>query len=75
MMQFAHAHLKNINGMSFYKLLGTGKGLGFNPFPDWSVYALLQVWEEETHAREFFKTSPLIKRYDQKTDERGTLFM
>ncbi len=75
MMQFAHAHLNKTGGMTFYKLLGTGKGLGFNPFPDWSVYGLLQVWQDDASAREFFRSSPLIKKYERKTEERATIFM
>ncbi|MFQ3269562.1 MAG: hypothetical protein ACI9B2_001372, partial [Flavobacteriales bacterium] len=38
MMQFAHKFLQNISGQSFYKLMGSGKGMGFNPMPDWSTY-------------------------------------
>lgn len=75
MMQFAHSFLKGVEGMSFYKLLGTGKGLGFNPFPDWSVYAVLQVWDEEQAAKSFFKDSRLIEKYDSKCDERATIYM
>jgi hypothetical protein len=54
MMQFAHKGLVNTEGLSFYRLLGSGKGKGFNPFPDWSVYSLLQVWETEEAAQTFF---------------------
>ena len=56
MMQFAHKYLKDIDGMSFYKLMGSGKGLGFNPLPDWGVYCLLQVWENEKQALQFLDT-------------------
>ncbi|NNK11900.1 MAG: DUF3291 domain-containing protein, partial [Flavobacteriaceae bacterium] len=52
MMQFAHYALRKTDGLSFYKLLGTGRE-GFDPRPDWSVYALLQVWETEDNADEF----------------------
>ncbi|XOV94260.1 MAG: DUF3291 domain-containing protein [Bacteroidota bacterium] len=75
MMQFAHRQLQGIEGMTFYKLVGSGKGLGFNPFPDWSVYGLLQVWNSDKAARQFFGSSPLIKNYNKKTSERATLFM
>ncbi len=75
MMQFAHKYLKSANGCSFYKLMGSGKGSGFNPYPDWSVYSLLQVWENEDYALDFFSGSPLISRYDTHTFERWTLFL
>jgi len=63
MMQFAHAALASVSGQQFYKLMGSGKGMGFNPLPDWSVYALLQVWETELQADTFFEKSELMQRY------------
>ena len=53
MMQFAHAHLTKAKGLQFYKLMGSGKQDGFNPFPDWSTYSLLMTWENEDHADDF----------------------
>ena len=75
MMQFAHKGLVNTEGLSFYRLLGSGKGKGFNPFPDWSVYCLLQVWESEEAAHTFFNSSNLIQQYSERTDELFTLYM
>ncbi len=75
MMQFAHTELSAVNGQQFYRLMGSGKGKGFNPFPDWSVYSLLQVWKNEAAADEFFKTSELIRSYQSHTKEQITLFM
>ena len=75
MMQFAHKGLANTNGLTFYRLLGSGRGKGFNPFPDWSVYCLLQVWESEEAAHAFFKASDLMKQYTCRTDELFTLYM
>lgn len=75
MMQFSHRYLKKVKGMSFYKLMGSGQGLGFNLSPDWSVYCLLQVWENEDVAAHFLSDSILINKYDLYADERGTIFM
>lgn len=75
MMQFAHKSLENVSGMTFYRLLGSGKGRGFNPLPDWSVYALLQVWESEEDANEFFNSSDLMRQYAVHSDELYTLYM
>ncbi len=75
MMQFAHKGLANTNGLTFYRLLGSGRGRGFNPFPDWSVYCLLQVWESEEAAHTFFNSSDLIQQYSERTDEIFTLYM
>jgi hypothetical protein len=74
MMQFAHKYLRAVKGQLFYKVLGSGKA-GFNPAPDWSVYALLQVWENEAAAKNFFKDSALIRRYIKHSSEHWTLFL
>ena len=75
MMQFAHKHLQGIEGLSFYKLMGSGKGLGFNPLPDWGMYCLLQVWKNENQALKFLDSSPLIQNYKDHTSKQATLFM
>jgi len=74
MMQFAHKPLAKEKGLLHYKLMGSGKD-GFDPFADWSVYALLQVWESEEAANAFFNASPLYKRYVSKTVQQWTLFL
>jgi heme-degrading monooxygenase HmoA len=75
MMQFAHKDLANVNGQTFYRLMGSGKGLGFNPWPDWSVYALIQSWDCEEDALDFFDHDELMARYDERSNERCTVFM
>ena len=75
MMQFAHKDLSKVKGQSFYRLLGSGKGKGFNPLPDWSIYSLLQVWESEEAAMQFFSNSELMQQYEANTSERCTIFM
>ncbi len=75
MMQFAHKHLQKIEGLTFYKLMGSGKGLGFNPLPDWGMYCLLQVWKDEFSAVQWLDNSPLITKYQDKTEDCATIFM
>lgn len=75
MMQYAHKALSLVKGMLFYKLMGSGKGLGFNPLPDWSVYSLLQIWESEQAAHIFFESSELFKRYQQHSYEIWTIYL
>ena len=75
MMQFANKDLHKVNGLSFYRLMGSGKGRGFNPLPDWSIYCLLQVWESEEAVNAFFSSSDLIERYKNHTSEIFTLYM
>lgn len=74
MMQFAHKQLHNVEGLLFYKLLGSGKA-EFNPRPDWSVYALLQVWDNEAKAVQFLQGSELMVQYKQRSSQQWTLFL
>lgn len=74
MMQFAHSPLKKVEGLQFYKLLGSGKE-NFDPKPDWSVYGLLQVWENEARAVQFFNQSKLYKRYQDHSSHQLTFYM
>ena len=74
MMQFAHAHMSKVDGLEFYKLMGSGKGLGFNPLPDWSVYAILQVWKSAQVAEQYFAGS-LHQCYVDHTQNIWTLYL
>jgi heme-degrading monooxygenase HmoA len=74
MMQFAHAGLKEVPGLCNYKLMGSGRD-GFDPRPDWSVYALLQIWESESAADHFFASSRLIQRYQKHAMEHWRLYL
>ncbi|WP_430905821.1 DUF3291 domain-containing protein [Maribacter sp. 2-571] len=74
MMQFAHAPLSRTKGLQLYKLMGSGKA-EFNPFPDWSVYGLLQLWDSEESATNFFSASKLMRRYEKNSAEHWTVYM
>lgn len=74
MMQFAHAPLNKAKGCTFYKLLGSGKE-NFNPFPDWTIYAVLQVWNSEADARNFIDNSTIYKKYKSKSAKHHILFL
>lgn len=75
MMQFAHRELGGVMGQQFYKLMGSGKGQGFNPFPDWSTYCLLQIWESEQQADRFFQSSKLVEKYKNRTGRMRIFYM
>ena len=45
--------IKKIEGLRFFKLMGTGGGNGFSLKPDFSTYAFLGVWESEIAAENF----------------------
>ncbi|WP_194851214.1 DUF3291 domain-containing protein [Nonlabens antarcticus] len=74
MMQLAHAPLKKVTGLQFYKLLGSGQK-HFNPRPDFSVYGLLQVWENEKASDAYFDSHSLNKRYLKHSSHKLTFFM
>ena len=74
-MQFAHSFLRKTPGLNFYKLMGSGKEPGFNPLPNWGVYALLCNWENEAAANDFLHQAPIFKRYQDHTTEQWTIFM
>ena len=75
MMQFAHKHFKDAKGLEFYKLMGSGKGNGFNPWPDWTTYAVLTTWKDEAAADVFVQQSDLFKKYKEKADQVSTIYM
>lgn len=75
MMQLAHQSLKRAKGQSFYKLMGSGRGLGFNAFPDWSTYVLLQVWESEEAAQFYFDKAEVLQRYKMRATEIWSVYL
>ena len=54
--------------------MGSGKK-AFNPWPDYTTYALLQVWDSEEDAKRFHASSPLAHRYIRKCNQTWTLYM
>jgi heme-degrading monooxygenase HmoA len=74
-MQFAHKDMSKIQGLTFYKLMGSGSEVGFSSKPDWGVYALLCVWENEQYSADFFGHAEIFKRYQAHTTEQWTIFM
>jgi len=65
----------NKHGMSFYKLMGTGKNGTFDIRPDLNQWAYLWVWKSESDYRNFIKNS-IISRYLEKfADELFTLYL
>ena len=56
-----------MEGLSFYKLFGTGSDEGFtfkfNPLTNSGVYAILAVWSDENNARSSVITSKIFQKY------------
>jgi hypothetical protein len=47
-----------IDGLSFFKALGTGSGNGFSIKPDFSTYGFVTVFDTEKQAEDFVKSEP-----------------
>ncbi|MEQ8927826.1 MAG: spheroidene monooxygenase [Fulvivirga sp.] len=73
-MGLAHSILKNIEGQTFYKLMGSGRGEGFSFMPDFSIYVLMQVWESILVAEDFLTNSSLIKNYNEHCENCHTVY-
>jgi len=74
-MQLAHADISKSPGLQFYKLMGSGRDRGFSPFPDWGVYSMLGIWDNEQSADYFLKDAEILKRYQAHTCEQWTIYM
>lgn len=77
MMRLTHSYfdINNVPGLLFYKKLGSGSGIGFRAFPDFSAYAFLAAWEDEKSANEFLKSSALFKDFKERSFEIWTVYM
>lgn len=67
--------LKNITGLQFGKMLGSGGSSGFSVLPNLSVYGLLCVWDDESKAQDFFSKHPIFQAYCEHSAEQWTVFM
>jgi len=65
--------LKNVPGLRFFKLLGSGKGRVFSITPDFYLYGLMAVWKTEEAADNFFQSSPIMQQYNLHCDEQWTI--
>jgi hypothetical protein len=73
-MQLGHSHFKNIEGLVFYKLLGSGAENGFSAKPNFGTYALLCIWESEINATLFFEKNSFFRNYKSRSAESFTVF-
>ncbi len=74
-MGLAPGRLRNVVGLQFCKLMGTGAGNGFSAKPDFSTYSLLAVWDNEEQARQFLAGHPVFKAYCHKSVSKETYFL
>jgi hypothetical protein len=72
-MQLGKQSLKHVEGLSFYKILGSGAKNGFSAIPNFSTYVLLCVWDSEKHAENFFNENTFFLTYKEKCTESFTV--
>ncbi|MDA7423387.1 spheroidene monooxygenase [Thalassococcus lentus] len=75
MMGAARLSLPRIDGLSFWKLCGSGTGEGFTPVPNTAVYAILCVWDDLHTARTALQTQNVFARYRARAAEDWTVFL
>ena len=73
-MQLGHYSLKNVQGLTFSKILGSGAKNGFSVIPNFGTYVLLCVWNSEKNAEDFFKENSFFKTYKSKSTECFTVY-
>jgi hypothetical protein len=74
-MQLGHDQLKNIDGLTFYKILGSGAKNGFSAKPNFGTYVILCNWESEIQAENFFTGNNFFKEYQERSCEHMTVYM
>jgi len=74
-MGLAHYQMKNIEGLSFFKFLGTGGGGGFSLWPDFSTYAFLGVWDELEFFSSCMNENSIFLNYKEKAKSQRNLIL
>ncbi len=76
-MGLAHIGMRRSRGISplFYKLVGSGSDLGFNPKPDWSRYGVLATWRNLDDARNAQHLHPVLSRWKNKAVRTQTFLL
>jgi spheroidene monooxygenase len=67
--------MSGVEGLRFFKLLGTGGGSGYGFWPDFGTYALLGSWDSEAEARSFLREHAAFQAWRSHASEVCTLHM
>ncbi len=60
--------LDRVDGLAFWRLLGTGRGNDTGPGADLSRSAVFAVWDDEADLDRFLASHPIARRWDQATE-------
>lgn len=74
-MPQAQKALQNTPGLRFAKLLGSGGGGGFAPWPDWGTYFLLQTWDHAAAAERFLEKHPYGQEWKSRSKAATVLWL
>ena len=72
-MGLMHGAIRRLDGLEFYKLMGTGAGAGFSTKPDFTTYTLLAVWRDQATARAATATAAPYEAYKGHAARMATL--
>lgn len=67
--------LKEVEGLKFSKLLGSGGMKGFSIFPNWGLYGLLCVWDSAAVAQDFFSHHAIFLDFKSKSISHQNIFL
>lgn len=67
--------LQQVPGLTFFKLLGSGKDRVFSLRPDFYRYGLLATWESAAAAASFLADSSIMKDYRDHAAEEWTIYL
>jgi heme-degrading monooxygenase HmoA len=73
-MGLMHRRMKAYPEMGFYRLLGTGGGMGYSIRPNFRLYAVLTVWDDPAQAAAFLQ-SGIIADYTARSSEQFHLLL
>lgn len=65
--------LARVPGLRFFRLMGTGSGIGFSARPDLRTWALFAVWDSDAAWHRFRDTSRVMTQYRSRGREVYTL--
>jgi hypothetical protein len=66
---------KNVQGLEFIKLMGSGGKDGFSVMPNLEQYAMMCVWKDEASALRFFNYSTVYQEYIDHTIAHQTIYL
>ncbi|CAM3602147.1 hypothetical protein [Deinococcus frigens] len=69
-----HAHLRGLPGLTFYRLLGTGRGATLSLSVDLRRWARFAVWQSRA-AFELFESSPWRRQERERVADSATLLL